>query len=93
MENEILRILEKLPKYIETNKSLTYSLIIYKNNWDGHEDSWIIMYSKKNEKSLSTVNVLIQRQGNTFLKALREIEIAIDEFRDENERNPNIERM
>jgi hypothetical protein len=96
-ENEILRILDRLPKYIETCDEC-YHLAIIKNDWDGYANinsiySWMVMYAKRNTKSISLVKYQIRVVGATFLEALQNMEVAYDRFKIENRENPNIARM
>jgi len=93
MNNEILSILDRLPKYIRYKNGDIFSLVIYKNDWDGHDESWIIMYSKDNKKSLSTVNTILKVNATDFYNALVKMEGKIDNYRMENKGNPNVLRM
>ena len=93
MEDEIFRILDKLTKSIVFDDGRVYSLIINKNDWDGYDYSWIIMYAKENKKNFSSVNLQIKVEGKSFYKALQSMEEALDKFRVENKNNPHIIRM
>lgn len=92
MEEQILEILRKLPKYFEY-KGIRYSLIIYKNDWEGHDYAWKIYYAKEIHYGFSQVKPLISIQGPDFESAVLAINVEVSKFRAEHHGDPNLTRQ
>lgn len=92
MENLETKIADALPKYIE-RKDVRYSLLIYKNEWDGHQSAWRIMYAREIKNNVSIKKPLLKIEGTTLLDALQKMQNEVEEFRKKNKGNPNITRM
>lgn len=87
-EWDLARLSDHLGKYV-IYKNECYSLIIHKNEWDGHEDAWVVYYAKENPTSFSTQEPLIKVSGNTLHRALINMAIAYFKFKGEKKDDPN----
>jgi len=91
MDN-LLRILDQLPKYIGYNNS-PYPLIIQKNDWDGHDYSWKFFYAKETKHGFSTTKPLVFAQGKSFSETLNNFEKAFQMWKKEHKDDPKVYRV
>jgi hypothetical protein len=91
-EHSLEKQMDMLPKYICYDGDY-YPLVIWKNDWDGHPNAWIFMYALGNEESLSTTRSVIRVEGHTFPRALYNLQIALNQYRELNKDNPRVTRM
>ena len=83
MDDEIIKIFKNLPQKHIRDKKDSYLLTIVKNERDGNDNAWIVMYAKENCKSLSTVKTKIKVEGATFFEALQKMEVAYKQYKQE----------
>ena len=81
-KSDTLKIISHLSKYYSDSKTgEVFVLTMIKKDWDATwEDSYIIRYAKENEKSISTVNYIIEAVGSHFDEAVYNMYLKVCEL-------------
>lgn len=73
MEN-VIEWLDEMPKYLRLNGGEEYFVpIIYKHEWDGHDNAWFAMFAKKGSKYFNPTNCVICVEGCNFLTVVNKL--------------------
>lgn len=75
--NDLISWLDDMPKCLQLNRGEeNFIPIIYKHEWDGHDNAWFAMYAKEGSKYFNPTNCIICVEGRDFLTVIKK-------FRDE----------
>ena len=71
---EMIAWLDEMPKYLRLNGGEEYFVpIIYKHEWDGHDNAWFAMFAKKGSKYFNPTNCVICVEGCNFLTVVNKL--------------------
>ena len=80
-KEQMLKIIDRLPKILNDTKGTGYYLIMQKRDWDGSDKkSYIVRYAHENITSISKVKVLLETSGDFFDDAVYEMYLKIEDL-------------